>query len=142
MFEAMAELEALCAGLAAARITAAGRHALAAAHEELRAMIQSGDPQRYHEINEAFHSTIYAGARNSYLAEITAATRVRVQPFRRAQFRNLGRLAKSHMEHDLVVVAIMRGDREGAMRAMRDHIITVRVEYEMYALSLSSTRRT
>ena len=104
-------------------------------------MIQSGDPQRYHEINEAFHSTIYAGARNSYLAEITLATRVRVQPFRRAQFRNLGRLAKSHMEHDLVVTAIMRGDREGAMRAMRDHIITVRVEYEMYALSLSPTKR-
>jgi DNA-binding GntR family transcriptional regulator len=141
MFEAMAELEALCAGLAATRITPAERHALAAAHEELRAMIQSGDPQRYHEINEAFHSTIYAGAHNSYLAVITLATRVRVQPFRRAQFRNLGRLAKSHMEHDLVVTAIMRGDREGAMRAMRDHIITVRVEYEMYALSLSSANR-
>jgi DNA-binding GntR family transcriptional regulator len=141
MFEAMAELEALCAGLAAARITPIERHALAAAHEELRAMIQSGDPQRYHEINEAFHSTIYAGAHNSYLADITLATRIRVQPFRRAQFRNLGRLAKSHMEHDLVVTAIMRGDREGAMRAMRDHIITVRVEYEMYALSRSPTGR-
>jgi DNA-binding GntR family transcriptional regulator len=141
VFEAMAELEALCAGLAAQRITPVERHALGAAHEELRAMIQSGDPQRYHEINEAFHSTIYAGAHNSYLAEITLAARVRVQPFRRAQFRNIGRLAKSHMEHELVVTAIMRGDREGAMRAMRDHIITVRVEYEMYALSLSSTKR-
>jgi DNA-binding GntR family transcriptional regulator len=141
MFEAMAELEALCAGLAAARITPAERHALVSAHEDLRAMIQSGDPQRYHEINEAFHSTVYAGAHNRYLAEITLATRIRVQPFRRAQFRNLGRLAKSHMEHDLVVTAIMRGDREGAMRAMRDHIITVRVEYEMYALSLASANR-
>jgi DNA-binding GntR family transcriptional regulator len=141
VFEAMAELEALCAGLAAQRITPLERHALAAAHDELRAMIQSGDPQRYHEINEAFHSTIYAGAHNSYLAEITQAARVRVQPFRRAQFRNIGRLAKSHMEHDLVVTAIMRGDREGAMRAMRDHIVTVRVEYEMYALSLSNLSR-
>jgi DNA-binding GntR family transcriptional regulator len=141
VFEAMAELEALCAGLAAQRITPVERHALAAAHDELRAMIQSGDPQRYHEINEAFHSTIYAGAHNAYLAEITLATRVRVQPFRRAQFRNIGRLAKSHMEHDLVVTAIMRGDREAAMRSMRDHIITVRVEYEMYALSLSSIKR-
>jgi DNA-binding GntR family transcriptional regulator len=141
MFEAMAELEALCAGLAAARITPVERHALGAAHEELRAMIQSGDPQRYHEINEAFHSTIYTGAHNAYLAEITLATRIRVRPFRRAQFRNLGRLAKSHREHDLVVTAIMRGDREGAMRAMRDHIITVRVEYEMYALSQSSAGR-
>jgi DNA-binding GntR family transcriptional regulator len=141
MFETMAELEALCAGLAAARITPAERDALAAAHEQLRALIQSGDPQRYHEINEAFHSTIYAGAHNPYLAEITLATRVRVQPFRRAQFRNLGRLAKSHFEHDVVVTAIMRGDREGAARAMRDHIITVREEYEVYALSRSATSR-
>jgi DNA-binding GntR family transcriptional regulator len=139
MFEAMAELEALCAGLAAQRITPAERHALAASHQELRATTQSGDPQRYHEINEAFHSRIYAGAHNFYLAEITLATRVRVQPFRRAQFRNLGRLAKSHHEHDLVVTAIMRGDRDGAMRAMREHIVTVRVEYEMYALALGRT---
>jgi DNA-binding GntR family transcriptional regulator len=138
MFEAMAELEALCAGLGAARITPAERAALAAAHEQLRALVQSGDPQRYHEVNEAFHSTIYAGAHNPYLAEITLATRVRVQPFRRAQFRNLGRLAKSHFEHDLVVTAIMRGDREGAAKAMRDHIITVREEYEVYALSMLS----
>ena len=141
MFEAMAELEALCAGLAAQRITPVERHALAATHEELRAMIQSGDPQRYHEINEAFHSRIYAGAHNSYLADITLATRARVRPFRRAQFRNLGRLAKSHLEHDLVVTAIMRGDRDAAMRAMRDHIVTVRVEYEMYALSLAPAAR-
>lgn len=140
MFEVMAELEALCAALAAARTTPAERHALAAAHEELRAMIQSGDPQRYHEINEAFHAAIYAGAHNSYLAEITLATRLRVRPFRRAQFRNLGRLAKSHFEHDVVVTAIMRGDRTGAAEAMRHHIITVCEEYESYALSISPPR--
>ena len=44
---------------------------------------------------------------------------VRVQPFRRAQFRNLGRPAKSQIEHDRVVMAIMRGDRTGAAAAMR-----------------------
>src|SRR4030088_2878291 len=141
MFEAMAELEALCAGLAAERMQPAGRHRLEAVHEELRVLSYAGNPDRFHEVNERFHNAIYAGSQNGYIAEITLATRVRVQPFRRAQFRNLGRLAKSHMEHDLVVTAIMRGDREGAMRAMRDHIITVRVEYEMYALSLSPTKR-
>jgi DNA-binding GntR family transcriptional regulator len=141
MFDVMAELEALCAGLAAMHITPSERHTLAQVHEQLRAMIQSGDPQRYHELNEAFHSTIYAGAHNAYLAEITVATRVRVQPFRRAQFRNLGRLAKSHMEHDRVVTAIMRGDRAAAANAMRDHIITVRDEYEVYALSLAPAAR-
>ena len=133
MFEAMAELEALCAGLAAERMAGAERRALEAAHEEMRALIQFGDPQRFHEINEAFHGAIYAGAHNDYLAEITLSTRARVQPFRRAQFRNLGRLAKSQVEHDQVVVAILRGDRQRAAASMRAHIMTVREEYGIYA---------
>ena len=136
MFESMAELEALCAGFAAQRMTSAERRALDHSHEALRALIQNSDPQRYHENNEAFHATIYAGAHNAYLAEITLATRVRVQPFRRAQFRNLGRLAKSHIEHDRVVRAISRGDQEGAAQAMREHILTVCEEYGAYAGSL------
>ena len=135
MFEAMAELEALCAGLAAERMTPVERHKLEAVHEELRVLSYAGNPDRFHEVNERFHNTIYAGSQNAYIAEMTLATRVRVQPFRRAQFRNLGRLAKSHAEHDRVVVAIMRGDRVGAAGAMRAHIELVRDEYELYAVS-------
>ena len=58
------------------------------------------------------------------------------QPRHVAQFRNLGRLSKSYGEHDLIVAAVLRGDREGAGRAMRDHIMTVREEYEAYAHSI------
>jgi len=133
MFEVMAELESLCAGYAADRMRGAERRALEDAHEKLRVLIQRGDPQRYYEVNEAFHATIYAGAHNSYLAELTLATRGRVQPFRRAQFRNLGRLAKSHAEHDRVVQAILRGERVLAAQNMYAHIIKVRDEYEHYA---------
>jgi DNA-binding GntR family transcriptional regulator len=133
MFEVMAELEALCASLSAERMTSADRRELEDAHEDLRALIHSGDPQRYHEMNEAFHGVLYAGAHNEHLAELTLSTRVRVSPYRRAQFRNLGRLAKSHVEHDRVVVAVLRGDREGAARAMREHIITVSEQYWAYA---------
>jgi DNA-binding GntR family transcriptional regulator len=136
MFEAMAELEALCAGLAAERMTPMERHRLEAVHEELRVLSHAGNPDRFHEVNERFHNTIYAGSQNTYIAEMTLATRVRVQPFRRAQFRNLGRLAKSHAEHDRVVVAILRGDRVGAAGAMRAHIELVRDEYEIYAVSV------
>jgi len=132
MFEVMAELESLCAGYASERMTAVERRALEHQHERLRVLIQGGDPQRYHEINEAFHATIYAGAHNSYLADLTLATRGRVQPFRRAQFRNLGRLAKSHREHDRVVQAILRGERTLAAQTMYAHIIKVRDEYEHY----------
>ena len=99
-------------------------------------LIQSGDPQRYHEINEAFHGTIYAGAHNAYLAELTLMTRARVRPFRRAQFRIRGRLAKSHIEHDRVVQAILRGERVLAAQTMYAHIITVGEEYEHYTETL------
>ena len=130
MFEARAELEALCAAFAAERMTRPERQALEGIHETLRALIQSGDPERYHEVNEAFHGAIYAGSHNDYLAELTLATRVRVAPFRRAQFHNIGRLAKSHAEHDRVMTAIMRGERMRASEAMRAHIRTVHQEYE------------
>jgi DNA-binding GntR family transcriptional regulator len=136
MFEAMAALEALCAELAAERMTPVERHRLEEIHEELRVLSHAGNPDRFHEINERFHNAIYAGSQNTYIAEITLATRVRVQPFRRAQFRNLGRLAKSHAEHDRVVVAILRGDKTGAAAAMRAHIELVRDEYELYAVSV------
>jgi DNA-binding GntR family transcriptional regulator len=136
MFEAMAELEAICASLAAERMSAMERHRLEAIHEELRVLSYTGNPERFHEVNERFHNAIYAGSQNGYIAEMTLATRVRVQPFRRAQFRNLGRLAKSHAEHDRVVVAIMRGDKAGAAAAMRAHIELVRGEYELYAVSV------
>jgi DNA-binding GntR family transcriptional regulator len=132
MFEAMAELEALCAGFAAERMTGLERRNLEEIHEQLRALIQRGDPQHYHEVNETFHATIYAGAHNEHLAEMTLSTRARVRPFRRAQFRNLGRLAKSHVEHDRVVMAILRGERAGAASAIHAHILTVRDEYEAY----------
>jgi DNA-binding GntR family transcriptional regulator len=133
MFEVMAELEALCAGLSAKRMTADERQYLDALHRDLRGLVHGGDPQRYHEVNELFHGVIYAGAHNDYLAEQTQATRLRLSPFRRAQFRNLGRLAKSHQEHDRVVVAILRGDCGAAANAMREHVIKVRTEYELYA---------
>jgi len=136
MFEVMAELEALCAGFAAERMISVERRALEDIHDELRTMIQSGDPQRYHEVNEAFHASIYSGSHNTYLAEITLSTRARVQPFRRAQFRILGRLAKSHIEHDRVVQAILRGEQSIAASAMYAHIVTVREEYEHYTESL------
>lgn len=136
MFEAMAELEAICAALAAERMTPAERRGLEIIHEELRGLSYSGNPDRFGEVNEDFHNAIYAGSQNTYIAEITLATRVRVQPFRRAQFRNLGRLAKSQAEHDRVVVAILRGDKAGAAAAMRAHIELVRGEYEIYAVSV------
>jgi DNA-binding GntR family transcriptional regulator len=133
MFEALKELEGLCSGLAAERMTGAERRGLERLHDELAALVRAGDPQRYYEVNLTFHMAIYAGSHNDYLAELTEATRARIAPFSRAQFRGLGRLPRSHGEHHVVIEAILRGDRDGAAASMRDHIETVREAYVDYS---------
>ena len=92
--------------------------------------MRSENPQRYHEINEEFHAQIYAGSHNPYLASLTTATRARIAPFSRAQFRTSGRLAKSHSEHALILAALIDRDREKATAVMRAHIGQV---YDAYA---------
>jgi DNA-binding GntR family transcriptional regulator len=130
MFEVMGELEALCAGRAAVAMDGAERAALDRLHEEMAAIVHAGDAAAYAEANDAFHGMIYDGAHNHYLAEITRATRTRLQPFRRAQFDALGRLGQSHAEHGFVVEAILRGDKAAAESAMRSHIAIVEDAYE------------
>lgn len=125
MFEVMSYLEALCAGLSALAMSSAERESLDALHQDMAAIVHSGDQAAYAEANDRFHSAIYEGAHNSYLRDITVATRQRLQPFRRAQFAALGRLSKSHAEHGTIVEAILRGDRAEAEAAMRGHIVLV-----------------
>ena len=122
MFFVMARLEILCAGESAVRMSAAQRRGLEAMHRGMATMVQRGDGEAYAVANEGFHSLIYEGTGNAYLVEITTATRMRLQAFRRAQFSALGRLAASHAEHGSVVQGILRGDRAAAERAMHAHI--------------------
>lgn len=129
MFEVMGFLEAQCAGLCAIAMTHADRTALQNLHANMASVVRAGDSAAYVEANEVFHSAIYDGAHNAYLAEITRSTRQRLQPFRRAQFQTLGRLGRSHREHGEVVQAIVRGDRDGAQQAMRRHISIVETAF-------------
>jgi len=133
MFETLRELEALCAGFAAERMTDVERISLQAIHASLAPVVSEGEALRYYEINDDFHSAIYAASHNAYLEKLTTETRARIAPFSRAQFRTLGRLAKSHGEHDDIVRAILRGSRTAAGAAMRAHIETVYNAYEIYA---------
>lgn len=129
MFEALRELEVLCAGFAAERITESEAIGLQRIHESLLPIVRRGDPQRYHEVNESFHCAIYAAAHNSYLERLTVETRARVSPFSRAQFRTLGRLARSHGEHERIVAAILARDKIQAVAAMKQHIDSVHDAY-------------
>lgn len=125
MFEAMAELEALCARLAAERMTTAERHNLDAVHRAAAQLVYVGAEEDYARHNVDFHTRIYVGAHNAHIQELVGLTRSRLAPFRRAQFRIAGRLAKSWEEHDAIVTAILRGDASGAASAARAHVSIV-----------------
>jgi DNA-binding GntR family transcriptional regulator len=129
MFEALCELEMICAGLAAERMTKPERAGLARLHAALRDTVRKGEPLSYYELNLEFHSAIYAGSHNAYLEKITSETRSRIAPFSRAQFTTLGRLEKSYTEHDAIVAAILAGQRAEAAAAMHHHIETVHAAY-------------
>lgn len=136
MFEALSELEMICAGFAAERMTNAECDRLQEVHLALRKVVRAGDALRYYELNVEFHSAIYAGSHNAYLEKITTETRARIAPFSRAQFTTLGRLEKSHAEHDDIVKSIISGGRSEAAAAMRVHIERVHAAYGAFTSSI------
>lgn len=125
MFEAMAELEAICARLSALRMTPGERLALEQSHEASKRLVHGGAEEDYEAHNIEFHSMLYGGAHNVYIEELAHATRGRLAPFRRAQFRLAGRLSRSWREHDSIVRAVLRGDALGAAAAAGSHVSQV-----------------
>ena len=125
MFEAMTELEAICARLSAQRMSASERNRLEAEHQAATRLVHLGAAEDYARHNADFHSRLYDGAHSVHVCELAVMTRRRLAPFRRAQFRLAGRLAKSWDEHDAIVRAILRADVAGAEAAARAHVTTV-----------------
>lgn len=125
MFEAMTELEGICARLAAQRMSANERGRLEAEHHAAMRLVHLGAEDDYAQHNADFHSRIYDGAHSLHVRELAIVTRRRLAPFRRAQFRLPGRLSKSWDEHDTIVRAILRADIAGAEAAARAHVATV-----------------
>lgn len=127
MFDVMAELEAMCAAQAAVRMTGSERAGLERLHGELASAIHAGAEERCGLLDERFHAALDDGAHNAYLAELATATRAKLRPFVRDKYRSLARLAQSFTEHERILTAIQRGDRQEAAAAMRVHVFATPV---------------
>lgn len=125
MFEAMTELEAICARLSAQRMSSVERRQLDEAHQAAARLVHMGAEEAYSAHNVEFHTRLYDGAHNAHIHGMVTQTRNRLGPFRRAQFRLPGRLAKSWDEHDAIVTAVLRGDAPAAEAAARAHVAIV-----------------
>ncbi len=125
MFEAMAELESICARLAAERMSIRERLDLQDVHKASNLLVKSGNTEAYAALNVEFHNKIYAGAHNAHIQGMVSQTRARLAPFRRAQFRLDGRLDQSWREHGKIVDAILCGDGHAAAVAAYGHVSIV-----------------
>ncbi|OZI68142.1 GntR family transcriptional regulator [Bordetella genomosp. 1] len=130
MFETLAYLEGLCAGLAARRIDPATRRALRRAHQ---AAEPRPDGAGYGAANQAFHAVLYEACGNPYLIAQIVLIRRRTQPYRLRHFDQPGRVARSWREHGAIVAAVLAGDVDGATRAATAHIVEGGREFRAFA---------
>jgi DNA-binding GntR family transcriptional regulator len=140
MFEVMGELEAMCARLAARRMTDSDMAALQRAHEACKAACMAGDADAYYRENEQFHRAIYAGAHSSFLVEQTTALHRRLRPYRRLQLRVRHRVANSFNEHAGIFEALLASNADLAAERLRAHILVQGERFTDLLASLASLR--
>ena len=124
IFEAMHEIEAACARIAAQRLTLLSRSEIEAAQAACVAAAESGDRSRYLRANEEFHLAIYRATGNPYIAEIASEFRRRTGPFRAKKFETRDDLLASARSHQGLIDDIFSEDSATASRSMRSHMAT------------------
>jgi DNA-binding GntR family transcriptional regulator len=122
LFEAMAELESACAGLAARRMDTNGHRRLRELQAACKLCVKARAPDDYYARNVTLHEAIYDGSGNPVLASATRRMRNRLAAYRRLQLRSPTRLQASNAEHAEIVEAIVAADEERARRLMRVHV--------------------
>lgn len=122
MFEFMAELEGVCAKLAARRMSEASRQLLQKACDECTKAAGNSDVRAYTEANDIFHELLYRGAQNPLLAEQLRTIRRRSRVYHRSSFDRPTQMDRSAAEHREIATAVCAGDAVEAQRRMIEHI--------------------
>jgi DNA-binding GntR family transcriptional regulator len=138
MFEVMAELEVMCARLAARRMSEDELAAIESAHAACEGAVATRDPDAYFYANERFHFAIYTASHNSFLFEQAASLQRKLRPYRRLQLRVRNRLQRSFEEHQAIVDALREDDAERLLTSVRNHVL---VQGERFADLVSSLSR-
>lgn len=120
--EALTELEAVVAGLAARRATKELCDALSKAQAKGDACAVKNDRKGYEVANAELHGIIYAASGNFVLVNHIKGVRKMLAAYRKRGFDKPGRLAVSSREHAEIVDAIIAGNDAAAVVAMKKHI--------------------
>lgn len=122
VFEAMHEIEATCARIAAQRLSLLSRAEIERAQSECVSAAESGDLHAYMRANERFHQAIYRATGNPYIAEIASDFRRKTGPFRAKKFATKDDLVASARNHEELIAGIFSEDSKTASEGMRAHM--------------------
>lgn len=133
LFEALGEIEAACARLAAVKMSTLERERLEELHAACARAMAEGGREPIDATNRAFHGAIHDGSHNAYLAQAAHGLRRRMAPFSRAQFALEGRPDRSASEHAAIMTALRARDGAATEAAMRRHVASVGRAYLLWA---------
>ena len=121
MYEVLAELEGLCARLAARRMTEEERAKFEKLHREIGRLIEKGDRDAFPTLNKQFHDMIHRGAHNEILEDQIGGINKRLAPYRRIFHDEPHDLSIPYAEHQNVVAAIQNRDENLADQIFKNH---------------------
>lgn len=122
MFEAMQEIESICARLANQRLTLLARSEIEAAQADCAAAANANDRVAYIKANEALHMSIYRATDNPYIRELASDFRRKTGPFRAKKLQTQEDLQASVKNHVDLLAKIFSGDSQVAVDGMRQHM--------------------
>jgi len=122
MFEAMHEIEALCAGMAAKRLTLLARSSIETAQAECLDAAKANDLPRFLRANEEFHRAIYKATGNPFIYDLASGFRQRTGPFRAKKFSTAEDLLTSAKSHDEIIKHLFSTNSAAAASEMGQHM--------------------
>ncbi len=125
ILEVHANLEGQAASLAARRLSAAHGRALetaVTACEAHRDRHGDGQPDRYYQLNIAFHGTVAQSAGNPFLFDLIKVNARKLMAYYRARYHYAGAIAASAQEHRTISRLILDRNATEARDQMIAHV--------------------
>ncbi len=125
ILEVHAKLEGQAAGLAARRLStsfAAKLEQVTKACEDHAATLGDAEPDRYYQLNMAYHARVAEAAGNPFLLEMIKTNARKLMAYYRARYHYKGAIADSARDHRAITTLILNRDAEAAEAAMARHV--------------------
>jgi len=121
LYESVAHVEAICAQLAASRMTLIERMNLQRLFQDCAKALGDRDPDAFAANNRLFHNAIRDGAHNPPLGDAIKHCRRQIAPFTKATFRAAENMQATLDDYREILAAISDQEPETAGRLMKRH---------------------